>query len=210
MGFEELLLHCRTLPLVEMALRQLGEGLSPALVYHSRGHTEDVLEQVLLFASTDGLTLRECELLAVAAAFHDYGFLVRNTENEILGAEACEREMLNHGGFSPEEQKAVMTAILDTQVKMTPEGPRQVSTSKFSDYLLDADVSNLGREDFFEKAELVRAEAGVVDAAKFLNGLVVFLRAHRWYSPAAQQLRGTGKAKNVEALRARIGTFSGH
>jgi uncharacterized protein len=210
MSFEEILAHCRTLPLVELALRQLREGLSSSLVYHSARHTEDVLEQVLLFASTDGLSLRECELLAIAAAYHDIGFLVRSADNEALGAEACEKEMLDHGGYSAEERKAVMTAILDTQVKMTPEGPRQVSTSKFSDYLLDADVSNLGRDDFFEKAELVRAEAGVADTAKFLNGLVVFLGAHRWYSPAAQQLRGAGKAKNVETLRARIAALSGH
>jgi predicted metal-dependent HD superfamily phosphohydrolase len=204
MDFEELLLHCRNLPLVELALGRLKDGLPSSLVYHSAAHTEDVLEQVLLFASTDGLSLRECELLAIAAAFHDIGFLTRNTDNEVLGAESCEKEMLGHGGFSAEERKAVMTAILDTQVKMTPEGPRQVSTSKFSDYLLDADVSNLGRDDFLEKAELVRAEAGVTDTKKFLNGLVLFLGAQQWYSPAAQRLRSEGKVKNVEVLRKRM------
>jgi len=200
MTLEEMLAHARGLPLVQEALRRLREGLPPSLLYHSARHTEDVLEQVLLFALTDGLTLRECELLAIAAAYHDIGFLVRVSENEVLGAATAEEAMLKEGGFSSGELAEVKTAILDTQVRITAGGPRQVSTSKLSNYLLDADVSNLGRDDFFDKAELVRKENGVTDQATFLKGLRVFLDAHRWYSPAGQRLRAQGKRKNVKLL----------
>ena len=156
-----LLARIRALPIVADALTRLGKGLPSSLCYHSASHTEDVLQEALLFGLHDKLEPRALELIGVAAAYHDLGFLERSTDNETIGARLAGEAMDRFGGFSPDEQQLIKQAILDTQVKMTPEGPRQISNSWLSNYLLDADVSNLGRADFFEKAELVRRELGL-------------------------------------------------
>lgn len=192
----------RAHPLVGTALMRLRRELPSDLFYHSAAHTDDVLHEVLLFGQQDCLSSRELELLAIAAAYHDLGFVDKRTENEALGAELAVRAMEAAGGYLASEIQAVRVSILDTKVQMLPEGPRQVATSKLSSYLLDADVSNLGRDDFFDKADLVRQELGIADRTQFLKGLKIFLAAHRWYSPAAHALRAAGKERNRAALEA--------
>src|SRR5262249_21744403 len=159
-------------------------------------HTDDVLSEVVLFALEDGLGERDIHLLAVAAAYHDMGFVVVRRENEPVGARRAVRAMKQAGGYTDEEIAKVRRASLDTQIHLMTEGPRQMPTQEFSKYLLDADVSNLGRDDFFEKAELVRKESKGVDRRAFLTQLIVFVTAHRWYTKAAKKLRQTKKREN--------------
>ncbi len=204
MTLEEALRWARELPLVAQALSRLAKELSPELLYHCAAHTDDVLTEVLRFALHDGLSERDLELLAIAAAFHDLGFLEKPTDNEAVGAEMAVAAMSAHGGYALDEQQSVRAAILDTRVIMSPKGPRQISQTRLSNYLLDADVSNLGREDFFEKAELVRREIAQPDSRAFFEGLKIFLGAHDWYSPAARALRGEQKKKNIAALDQRL------
>lgn len=205
MSSDDAVKRFRALPIIAHALQRLSRELSADLFYHSAAHTDDVFSEVLRFAIHDGLPERSQELLAIAAAYHDMGFVVRPTDNEGLGADLAVAALDSFGGYADWEREAVRAAILDTQVKMTASGPRQVSTTQLSNYLLDADVSNLGREDFFEKVELIRREVGAQDARKFLQGVQVFLESHQWYSPAAKALRSQGKDRNralvVEKLK---------
>jgi hypothetical protein len=90
--------------------------------------------------------------------------------------------------------------IRDTEVKLLPEGPRQVPTTELSKYLCDADVSNLGRPDFFEKAELVRRELNLPRSEQTARNLRAFIGGHRWYTPAAVATRTEGKSANISAL----------
>jgi hypothetical protein len=104
------------------------------------------------------------------------------------------------GGYSGDEIALVETMIRDTEVKFLPEGPRQVPTTELSKYLCDADVSNLGRPDFLEKAELVRREVHVPRDEVFFTSLRKFVGSHDWYTPAARAARAEGKAENLSAL----------
>jgi len=49
--------------------------LDSALYYHSPEHTKNVLRQSIELAQEDELASRDQLLLAIAAAFHDAGFL---------------------------------------------------------------------------------------------------------------------------------------
>lgn len=191
-------------PLVSKAMHLLRTKTPAGLFYHVPAHTDDVIHEVLLFANTDGLSVEDRELLVIAAAFHDLGFLDRARENEALGAKYAVEAMHTDSTFSQQQIELVETMILDTELRMTSEGPKQIATTELSKYLCDADVSNLGRDDFFEKAELVRKEIGIPDQPTFLSGLMKFLEAHEWYSNAAQALRGKKKMENLELLRVRL------
>lgn len=190
----------REKPVIINALRRLAHELPDTLRYHVASHTDDVLSETILFALHDGLDDRRVELLSVGAAYHDLGFIESARENEGLGARLAVKAMEDIGGYSTEEIRAVETMILDTQLRFTEAGPKQVPSAELSRYLLDADVSNLGRDDFFEKAELVRQEVGLHDKASFFQGLVKFMGAHEWYTDAAKALRQPKKDENVREL----------
>ena len=67
--------------------------------------------------------------------------------------------------------------------------------------ICDADIDNLGRDDFPEKSKAVRAEVGAADGEEWQQGLINFVKGQRFYTPSAQKLRGQQKEMNVEILR---------
>ncbi|MBX7144252.1 MAG: hypothetical protein K1X79_07355 [Oligoflexia bacterium] len=195
-------------PLVRQARTLLREKLPKSLLYHTAAHTDDVIKEALLFAGHDGLSERQVELLLIAAAFHDTGFTAQLTENEALGAELAEKAMLAQGGYSDAEIAQVRQAILDTKLQFLADGPRQVPSTELSKYLCDADVSNLGRPDFADKSELYRQELGKSPEDFYGAFTIHFLESHRWHTPAARQLRQSGKDANLKSLRGRMENFA--
>ena len=184
-------------------LNQLKSGLSKTLYYHNFAHAEDVLHEALLFAIHDKLSDREIELLAIAVAYHDSGFLQTADEHEAIGAKFATEAMRADGGYSREEIDLVHQMILDTKVMRDANGIRLPPTSDLSRYLLDADLSNLGRVDFFERLELMRLELGSREPS-FLRSTLHLIGSHEWYTDAARKLREKQRRKNLRNLRAWI------
>ncbi len=191
------------LPVVRRTLELLKEKLPRELYYHSAPHTDDVLSETLRFALTDKLSPRETELLAIAAACHDVGFITRPVMNEPLGAEHARVEMTKAGGYTEEEIALVERMILDTALVETAVGPKQIPSANLSRYLLDADLSNFGRDDFFDKGELQRKELGV-DQEIFRKNSFALLNAHRWLTNAAMKLRQNKKEQNLGLLKSMV------
>ncbi len=187
-------------PLIAPLLRRLAADLPRTLYYHAAPHTDDVLSEVVLFGTYDGLGEREIELLAIAAAYHDAGFLTRAQDNEVLGAWMAVEAMRAHGGYSEDEIALVERAILDTKVVGTLYGFHQIPTTELAGYLLDADLGNLGRDDFFARGELMYRELNIPRELFLINTLEL-MYGHRWNSPAALALRETKKQENVAELR---------
>lgn len=191
----------KSLPIVTGILTRLSNELSAQLSYHSAAHTADVINEALLLAERDLLPQAEVTLLVIAAAFHDAGFLEKDSENEEIGAAWAEQAMRSVGSYSEQDRSRVRGMILDTRPRRVGEGFRQVPSEPLSGYLLDADVANLGREDFFEKIDLLQKELREKDRRAFLQRVFDFVSAHEWYTPAAQALRTKKKTENLKALR---------
>lgn len=189
--------------IVRETLDLLARDLPDSLWYHALPHTQDVLDEVIRFGVTDNLPPRDLELLAIAAACHDVGFVSTPTSNESLGAAFARERMERQGGFSSEEIDLVERMILDTALITTDVGPCQVPTTRLSGYLLDADLSNLGREDFFDKGELQRKELGQ-DLNLFRKNALALLLAHQWNTSAGRLLRQTRKELNIQLLSAMV------
>lgn len=201
--FEQELSRLLALPLVAEIFAELERDLPPNLTYHSAAHTMDVLRETVRFAIRDRVSERERELLAIAAAFHDAGFLVQPVDNEIIGADRASAAMRRAGGFSEEEIEQVRSMILDTKLDVSGEGVQRPS-SPLAGYLLDADLGNLGRDDFWEKSELYRQELQA-PAENFFGTAEALLERHSYHTPAARALRNEQKLLNLEALRKRRG-----
>ena len=201
--FEGELSRLLALPLVADIFAELKRDLPAALTYHSAAHTMDVLRETVRFAIRDGVAERERELLALAAAFHDAGFLVQSVDNELIGADRASTAMRLAGGYSEQEIEQVRSMILDTKLDVTGEGVQHPS-SPLAGYLLDADLGNLGRDDFWEKSELYRQELGA-PAENFFGTAEALLERHSYHTPAARALRNEQKLLNLKALRTRRG-----
>jgi HD superfamily phosphodiesterase len=73
-------------PLVSEALQVL-DKLPEGLYYHNKQHTVNVISAAVKCAELDGISSRDLELLAIAAAWHDTGYINRRNQNEIIGAD---------------------------------------------------------------------------------------------------------------------------
>ena len=201
------LAHLIALPLVQEALTLLDKALPDNLSYHTKGHTLEVLRESIRFAVTEGLSERELELLAIAAAFHDTGFIKSPVANELIGAEFARKALQRTGDFSTVEIQLIDQMILDTKLVELSSGPQQIPSTKLSRYLLDADLSNLGRDDFFDKSELLLQELGVEERSFRSRSLQVFAQ-HRWLTEAAHALGQKKKEENLLLLRSIVASES--
>ena len=190
-------------PIVSNTLDLLSRELPKNLSYHALSHTGDVISEAIRFGVMDNLAPRQLELLAIGAACHDMGFIKSPVMNEPIGAAYAREQMAKHGGFTADEVNLVERMILDTALVDTGNGPRQIASTDLSRYLLDADLSNFGRDDFFDKGELQRQELGQ-DQDIFRKNSYALLNSHRWLTNAARALRQKKKEQNLSMLKSMV------
>jgi predicted metal-dependent HD superfamily phosphohydrolase len=197
---KELFLTYQEIPEISEIILKLEAELPKELSYHSVSHTLDVLKEVLLFGVVDGLFPAQLKLLAVAAAFHDAGYLVQYQNNEEIGAAMAMAVMETVGSYSEEDILQVKQIILDTQLIESPTGLIQLGRSTLSNYLQDADLSNYGREDFFEKIQAIKSERNLTEL-EVLNTTYSIGMNHRYATDAGKRLRAPQKEKNMIKLK---------
>lgn len=179
-------------------LRRLENELSPALTYHSLFHTrDDVIPATRRIGELIGLSGQDIQLLEVAAAYHDGGFLIQYREHEMAGVSIAQK-VLPQFGFSEEMSRTISGMIMATRL---PQSPKTL----MEEILADADLDSLGRYDFFERGSKLREERTlrgehITDVAWY-DEQVRFLRGHRYFTQAARTLRDEGKKQHLEALR---------
>ncbi len=198
----EIVSALRAKPIISSILSKLKKELPNNLAYHSVEHTEEVLQEVIVFATYDNKTQREVELLAVAAAYHDAGFLELYNQNEPIGAMMAEKAMRESGEYSAEEQAQVKSMILDTALKQAG-GLHQEASTDLAKYLLDADLANYGRKDFFIKLDQLVMETDTT-RAELLQKTLTLGRNHDWQTEAARTLRQPQKERNLALIKKEI------
>ena len=189
-------------PVISNILSKIDSELDKSLTYHCYAHTLDVMKQALALAEIDALTEKERLLLMIAAAFHDAGFLLQRPKNEPIGAEMAREAMLASNQFSVDEQEMVWQMIMDTQ--LNAEGPAQTARTDLSPWLLDADLANLGRDDFWHKTTLLSEEMQI-PIEEMLPLTHTLMARHGWLSPAGQLLFSDKKQQNLDFLMTKNG-----
>lgn len=189
--------------LIRSIFRRLQSELPPRLCYHSFEHTVEVVREAVTYGAIDNLPERDLLILGIGAAFHDAGFLESEKNHEERGARMAKGEMEKDGRFSAAEVQRVESLILDTGWIARPSSERIATPQGLSGYLIDADVSNLGRDDYFEKTELLSRELGInLDA--FFRRSLEFAISHRWLTRPARILREKMKEINIQLLQRRL------
>lgn len=183
---------------VAFALHELQEKLDDKYTYHNYRHTAaDVLPAAARLARHTGLPPLGVRLIEVAAAFHDLGFLVTAEGHEEESMRMA-REHLPRFGFDAEQIDYIQLTIMATKLPQTPQNMAGC-------LLADADLDLLGRDDFWALSDLLQDETARLGApttqTEWYEKQLAFLTEHRYFTPAARQLRDKQKAKNVERLR---------
>lgn len=186
---------------------RLEAGLEPTLYYHGVHHTfDDVVPAVERIGRGECVVAGDREILLAAAIFHDVGFLERYNGNEAIGARHA-AEILPAHGFSSPEIERVLDLILATELREVDGVMLQVpGTDLLKRILCDADLDNLGREDFFQVSDNLRRE--IEERGRKLNDIewysrqVLFVSQHRWFTGTQARQRQAGKERNLDELRA--------
>lgn len=180
------------------ALDRLERELDPRLCYHSIEHTrDDVLPAAERLGALEGVTGEDLLLLRTAAVFHDIGFLAGRDEHEASGARIA-AEALPDFGYLPEQIARIGRMIRATKLPQSPETP-------LDEILADADLELLGRRDFLQRNQALRAELAVFGVQfsddQWYSGQLAFMTGHRYWTRSAVALLDGEKQRNIAVLR---------
>ena len=164
--------------------------------YHNLDHTLDVTARATQYADLEGLDPEEYPALLTAALFHDTGFTVARDDCEARSVELC-RQAVEPWGYADAQLRQIGALIMATRL---PQRPATLAER----ILCDADLDYLGREDYFMLSSRLRREwenfGLVLNEREWLEKQLDFLKAHRYFLPAAERRRGELKAFHIREL----------
>ncbi|MCL5430652.1 MAG: HD domain-containing protein [Candidatus Marsarchaeota archaeon] len=173
-------------------VRSYMEEHMPILPYHNRIHAEGIVTAIDMLASMEKISKTERYLLETAGYLHDIIYVPFAKDNEERSAEVAGK-LLSELNYSDDEIRLVQSLIMATKLPTNPKTPLE-------QIICDADVDNLGRDDFFEKTENLRNEFGVLDKHQWCVTTLEFMKRHRYYTESAQTARNNGKEDNMDKL----------
>ena len=194
--------HTPRLKIVDRYIRDLFRDELPAgIKYHNADHTLHPTRGVVAVANhvalSEHISEQDRELLITAAYFHDTGYIREYEKNEPIAARMAGR-ILKLVGYKADEIEMVQKMILATDLEVEPK-------THVEKILRDADLDNLGREDFFQLDQNLREGRrirgiDVSDDVRWYTSTLEFLRKHQYYTNSQKLLREKGKQKNIKRL----------
>jgi predicted metal-dependent HD superfamily phosphohydrolase len=184
---------------IAYAINRLRRELPPRLTYHDLWHTQfDVLPAVARMGAINGLPHDDIRLMEVAAAFHDIGFVQTCEGHEAVGVQIA-RDVLPGFGFGARPIERIAGMILATRLPQSPQ-------TLLEEIVVDADLDVLGRDDFFDRNELLRREMALSGDAlswrQWQEEQLRFLQEHTYFTPVARAMRNEGKRRHIETIKA--------
>ena len=145
--------HTPRLKILDQYIRELFRDELPGRIkYHNADHTLHQTKGVVAVANhlaiLENISENDRELLVAAAYFHDTGYIREYDKNEPIAARMAGR-ILKLIGYEPDEIQKVQEMILSTDLEVEPK-------NRIERILCDADLDNLGREDFLELDDKLR------------------------------------------------------
>ncbi len=198
--------HTPRLKIVDQYIRELfRDELPDGIKYHDSNHTLHPARGVVAVANklaiSENISEHDRELLITAAYFHDSGYIREYDKNEPIAARMAGR-ILKLIGYKANEIEKIQKMILSTDFERNPK-------THVEKILCDADLDNLGREDFFKldgKLREGRRIRGidVSDDSKWYRSTFEIIIKHQYYTESQKKLREKGKQKNIKRLISKL------
>lgn len=194
--------HTPRLKKVDQYVRDLfRDELPDGVKYHDANHTLHPTRGVVAVANNlaivEKVSEKDRELILTAAYFHDTGYIREYGHNEPIAARMAGR-ILRLIGYRADEIDTIKNLILSTDLRRGPQ-------NHLEKILCDADLDNLGREDFFELDNKLREGRrvrglDVNDDAKWYRGTLEIMKKYPYHTETQKKLRETGRQNNIKAL----------
>lgn len=181
------------------AVYQQLQALDQRLQYHDIKHTfSHVVPWTERLAREEQLTDSEIILVKTAALYHDVGFLDQYHKNEPLGCLRARKD-LPLFGYSSFDIDVVCECIMATQMPQQPKNHLQ-------QILCDADLCNLGLDEFFDISKNLRHEHLVIEGVSYSDQEwyqrnLDFVLKHQYFTVSANLLLGPKKKENISKIR---------
>lgn len=195
--YESFLISDRVKKACTHIIKKLSKELDRDLYYHNVSHTIQIMNSVKMLCEMENVDDEKSNLLLVAAAYHDAGFLIRYRNNEECGAEIA-LEDLPKFGFSNEQIRLIATYILATDHNF-------IATTTEEKIMKDADLSYVGTPEYKEQSDELRKEWSLKKRSysddEWLDIQIGFLESHKFLTPSAIKLWESKKKDNLKILQ---------
>lgn len=167
--------------------------------YHQYDHALEVMQRAIYLWKKEWLDENDLEELALAWLFHDTGFTISYDNNETIWAKIAQN-FLKSKLYPSERIQRIESLILSTNPDyIYPENILQK-------VIKDADLDNLGRDDFFKKWEKLKRELETIKNIKIKDpdwhhSALDFLWTHKYYTKTQQSERWNKKDENEKILK---------
>lgn len=172
--------------------------------YHQYEHALEVMNRSIEIWKKEWLDDNNLEILAIAALFHDVGFIIQYDDNEYIGAKIAWNYLKSI--FYPQEKiKIIEEIIIATIYSRSPE-------NILESIIRDADTDNLWRDDFFEKGNNLKKELESIKKIKILDPdwthySINFLREHKFSTKSEIHDRQEKKQENLKKLEDQVKSY---
>ncbi len=168
------------------------------MYYHQYDHALSVMERWIYLATMEWCSHDEIEMIAIAALFHDTGFVIEYEHNEPFGAKIA-RNYLRTILYPEEKIQIIQHIILATIPTVTPQ-------NLLEEIIKDADMDNLWREDFFDINEKIKKELEVMKNIKIKDpdwhhASLDIIQGHMFYTNTQIKERNEKLMKNMKKLK---------
>jgi Family of unknown function (DUF5706) len=177
------------------------EHTDPNLFFHNLSHTSNVVDNTKQIADHYQLDDRAFFVVCAAACFHDTGQLIKSGEGHEDRSAELAQDYLTGIGVNEEDITAIKKCILATTMPQRPE-------SLSEQIICDADLFNLGSNNFRDQNRLLRKEMEAVnnvkmDGAAWRASSISILEKHTYHTDYCRLLLDKTKAENLDRLKNR-------
>jgi uncharacterized protein len=178
----------------DYALNRLAHELSPDLIYHCLGHTQnEVVPAAELLATLENVGDEDHLLLMTGAYFHDLGFIRQRQDHESVSIQLAE-QALPVFGYSPADIAAVSGIIQATRLPQSP-------TTLLERIIADADMDDLGHKDFWKRSSDLRRELelfGINNTdVEWYGYQLRLLESHHYFTESERAMRDALKLEHM-------------
>jgi len=176
------------------------KGTVCKLCYHNIDHTRRVVKNAEYIARTEKLNADEMFIVKAIAWFHDLGYTKCYKGHEDASISIA-RDFLMKENIDAETIDAVVNGIDATRVPQEPK-------DKLEEIIADADLFDLGTDDYFILSEKLFEEWNLCiepsSKEKQWYHSLNFLREHKYFTVYGRDVLESKKQHNIAILKERL------
>ncbi len=179
----------------------LTTALPPSLHYHNLTHTAFVVEASQEIGKAMSLDQEALDLLAIAAWWHDVGYIETVREHE-MASQIKAKAYLKAKSLEERAIETILGCIAATQIPQSPQ-------NLLEEIICDADLAHLAARDFVARCRPLRKEWETLGSKKMteIEWLEVnesFMNKHTYFTTYGKEVLTIRKTRNLKRITTKL------